>query len=445
MREEFLHFIWKNRLFGTEHLYTRDGRHLVVIEPGDYNRDAGPDFFNSRLKIGETEWAGNVEIHLNASDWYRHRHHLDHAYDNVILHVVANYDRVVESAGGTVPGTFIISWEAAVEEKYNEYLNKPNIIACRYDLYKIPAFTVRSWTGRMAEQRLEGKMMGIMETLSLTNSDWDETLYRMLAKYFGMKVNAGPFTLLSLSLPLRIIRKHADNRLQVEALMYGQSGMLESGAFDKEIYDEYYCSLIIEYRVLKQKYSLKPAGAWMWKFHRLRPVNFPTIRISQLAGLMSSGRSLFAVLKECEDISGLRGALTSVASEYWDDHFVFGSYKKGREKRTGSAMLNMLLINTVIPMLFLYGRETGMDEYCNRALDMLDAIAAEDNRVLREWAEAGIIPHSALESQGLIHIREKYCKNRQCLNCLFGSKLISLGADVDTSDNYMLEDSGNKE
>ncbi|MDZ7737578.1 MAG: DUF2851 family protein [Bacteroidales bacterium] len=352
MREEFLHFIWKNRLFGTEHLYTREGRTLVVIDPGDYNRNAGPDFFNSRLRVGETIWAGNVEVHINASDWYSHRHHLDHAYDNVILHVVANYDAAVESAGGTVPDTFIISWEARVEEKYNEYLNNPDIIACRNDLDKIPGFTQRHCISRMAAERLEVKTRRIKETLNSTNNDWDETLYRLLAKYFGMKVNAGPFYLLSLNLPLRIIRRHADKRLQVEALMYGQAGMLEPGAFDREIYDEYYCSLLAEYRLLRQKYSLKPAESWMWKFHRLRPLNFPTIRISQLAGIMSTGRSLFGMMKSCAGTAELREVFTSAASAYWNDHYIFGSYKKGKEKRTGSMMVNMLLINTIIPMLY---------------------------------------------------------------------------------------------
>ncbi len=444
MREEFLHFIWKNRLFGTDHLYTRDGRQLVVIDPGEYNRDAGPDFFNSRIRVGETEWAGNVELHINASDWYSHRHHLDHAYDNVILHVVANYDAVVESAGGTVPDTFIISWQAEVEDKYNEYMDKPDIIACRNDLDKIPGYTRRHCISMMAEERLQTKIKRIKVVLRSTNNDWDETLYRLLAKYFGMKVNAGPFTVLALNLPLRIIRKHADKRLQVEALMYGQAGMLEPGAFNWEIYDEYYCSLLAEYRLLRQKYSLKPAEPSMWKFHRLRPLNFPTVRISQFAGLINTGSSLFGILKKCRDTGGLRKVLSSAASSYWDNHYTFGSYKKGKEKRTGSTMINVLMINTIIPMLFLYGRETGMDEYCNRAVNMLDDIEAEDNRVLREWSEAGIRPYSALESQGLIHIREKYCKNRQCLNCPFGSKLICLGGNIDPGNNYMLEDSGNK-
>jgi len=442
MKEEFLHFIWKNQLFGTDELYTRDGCPLEIIDPGAYNRDSGPDFFNSRIRLGETEWAGNVEIHINASDWYRHKHNIDHAYDNVILHVVANYDSHVKSAGGIDPPACIITWEPGVEDKYREYLNNPDVIACRNDLHNIPPFSIRHWISRMATERLDNKTGKIVQILKETNNDWDETLYRLLSRYFGMKVNSEPFFLLSRKLPLRIIRKHADNRLQVEALMFGQAGMLEPGVFEKEIYDEYYCSLLAEYKVLRQKYSLKPSGPWIWKFHRLRPFNFPTIRISQLAGLMSRGSSLFSIVKSSTSFEELHRLFACDASDYWNNHYIFGSYKKGKTKRTGNTMISLLLINTVIPMLFLYGRETGSMEYCNRAVDLLDNIEPEDNRIIREWSNAGIIPCSALESQGLIHLREEYCKNRQCLNCQYGSKLISLGRVIDPHKNFSLEEPG---
>jgi hypothetical protein len=442
MKEEFLHFIWKNCLFGSTEQVTISGKKLVIINPGTYNRDAGPDFFNSRIRVGNTEWAGNVEIHKNASDWFRHNHHLDHSYDNVILHVVVNNDTGVKTASGREPFSFIITWETRVEDRYNDFLNNPQVIACSRDINNIPGFSLRHWISRMAIERLENKISTLKDTLRATNNDWDETLYRLLSRYFGLKINSDPFYLLACRMPLKIIRKHADSRLQVESLLYGQAGMLEQGAFEKEIYDEYYMALIKEYRILRQKYSLKPISSWMWKYHRLRPANFPTIRISQLAGLLCSGRSLFSMVKGSKSLEELSKIFTCEASGYWDNHYIFGSYKKGKRKITGSTINNILLINTVIPLLFLYGKETGNDENCTRATDLLDNIEPEDNRVIREWTGAGIHACSALESQGLIHLREKYCKNRLCLNCQFGSKLISLGKDTNLQMKYILEESG---
>ncbi len=442
MKEEFLHFIWKNTLFEKAGLKTSTGKPLLVLEPGTYNRDSGPDFFNSRIRLGETEWAGNVEVHINASDWYRHNHHNDHSFDNVILHVVANNDIIVNTASGFKPDTYVMRWQKEVEDRYNQYLYNPHVIACSGEIGALPRFYLRHWVSRMAVERLERKMSRIEEILRSTNNDWDETLYRLLARYFGLKVNSDPFYLLSCRMPLKIMRKHADNRLQVESLLYGQAGMLEPGVFENEIYDEYYSALLKEYRVLSRKYRLKPIDHWMWKFHRLRPVNFPTIRISQFAGLISTGRSLFGMVKDSNTIEELTGIFMCEASDYWTNHFTFGSYKQGKVKRAGNTMIRLLLINTIIPLLFLYGKETGNIKYCERATDLLDGIKPENNRITREWAAAGIEASSALESQGLIHLRELYCKNRLCLDCQCGSKLISLGRNINSGDSYLLEEPG---
>ncbi|MBS0011098.1 MAG: DUF2851 family protein [Bacteroidales bacterium] len=442
MKEEFLHFIWKNRLFGPGKAETVSGKRLEIIEAGTYNRDSGPDFFNARIRIGNTEWAGNIEIHDSASDWCRHKHHLDHGYDNIILHVVVDYDCSIKTASGNEPESFVMTWDRQVEEKYNDYLNKPELIACSRDLNALPRFTIRHWISRMAIERLDKRIIEFEGRLRETNNDWDETAYRLLSRYFGLKVNSDPFYLLASCTPLRIIRKHADNRMQVEALLYGQAGMLETGVFENEIYDEYYSALRNEYRILRQKYSLRPIDPWMWKYHRLRPANFPTIRISQLAGLLCSGKSLFGMLKESKNPVELAGIFRSEASAYWDRHYVFGTYKKGRPKRTGDTLINLLLINTIIPLLFLYGKETGNNEYCTRATDLLDSIEPEDNRITREWSRAGVAASSALESQGLLHLREIYCKNRLCLDCQYGSKLISLGRNINPGENYLLEEPG---
>ena len=263
MKEEFLHFIWKNGLFEKTDLKTNTGIPLLVLEPGTYNRDSGPDFFNSRIRLGETEWAGNVEVHINASDWYRHNHHNDHSYDNVILHVVANNDIIAKTTSGFEPDILVIKWQKEVEDRYNQYLNNPHVIACSGEIGTLPRFFRKHWLSRLAVERMESKMNRIEENLRSTNNDWDETLYRLLTRYFGMKVNSDPFYLLSCRMPLKIIRKHADDRLQVESLLFGQAGMLEPGAFETEIYDEYYSVLLKEYRILRRKYRLKPIDHWM--------------------------------------------------------------------------------------------------------------------------------------------------------------------------------------
>ncbi|MCF8223160.1 MAG: DUF2851 family protein [Bacteroidales bacterium] len=445
MKEEFIHFIWKNSLYDEDNSCTESGTEVYVIDPGAYNRDSGPDFFNSRIRIGGTEWAGNVEIHINASDWYRHKHNLDHSYDNTILHVVVNNDREVKTASGHKPETFIISWDMLIEQRYNDFLVNPDVIACGSYLYLLPAFVKKHWMSRMAVERLEAKLDKLGEVLAQTGNDWDETFYRLLSRYFGLKTNAEPFYLLACQLPLKIVRKHADNREQVEALLFGQAGMLEPGAFESEIYDEYFIRLLKEYRVLRQKYSLKPIDHWMWKYHRLRPVNFPTIRISQLAGLLTSGRSLFSGLKSCSSVDELEKLFSCTASPYWNNHYTFGKYKRGKEKRSGKIISDLLLINTLIPLLFLYGRYTGKDKYCNRAVGLLDSISPENNRITRQWKDAGISASSALESQGLIHLRNEYCKNRRCLDCQYGSKLICLGRDIDPGKQYLLEEPGVKD
>lgn len=445
MKEEFIHFIWKNSLYKKDLSCTESGTEINVIDSGTHNRDSGPDFFNSRIQIGNTEWAGNVEIHINASDWYRHKHNLDHSYDNTILHVVVNNDSVVETASGIKPETFIIEWDMAMEQRYNDFLVNPEVIACGRYLHLLPAFVKRHWMSRMAVGRLEEKLDKLSEVLYVTGNDWDETFYRILSKYFGLKVNSDPFYLLSCQLPLKIIRKHLDNREQVEALLFGQAGMLEPGVFDSEIYDEYYIRLLKEYRLLRQKYSLKPVDPWMWKYHRLRPVNFPTIRISQLAGLLSSGHSLFSSLKSHINTDELVKIFSCTASSYWNNHYTFGKYKRGNKKQSGKVMSELLLINTLVPLLFLYGRYTGEDKYCNRAIEILDGVKPENNRITRQWSDTGINASSALESQGLIHLYNEYCKNRRCLDCQYGSKLICLGGDIDPANSYLLEEPGNKD
>jgi hypothetical protein len=266
--------------------------------------------------------------------------------------------------------------------------------------------------------------------LSETGNDWEETFYRIMCRYFGFRVNTEPFEMLASALPFKIIRKHIDNRFQVESLLFGTSGMLEEGLFRNAINDDYYLNLAKEYRILSAKYSLKSIHGWLWKFSKLRPVNFPTVRISQLSSMLSAAGGLFSKVIETNIIKDLKSCFEVSASEYWDDHYVFGKTSRAIKKRTGETATDILLINSVIPVMFCYGLSRENHEITERALAFLGEIEPEDNILIKEWNRAGIEASSAFDSQALIQLRNVYCRHRRCLDCRIGNKLISMGASL---------------
>lgn len=448
MREEFLHFVWKNSLYESNKLKSANDTVVQVVDPGIYNRDSGPDFFNARIRIDGTIWAGNVEIHLDSSHWYAHGHHKDRAYNNVILHVVAENNSETFNEAGNPVLTVTLRFKPSVYDKYNEFLIAPGAIGCRNDIGRLSPFIIRNWIYRCAVERLELKAERITPVLQELNNDWEETLYRFIAAYFGHNINSGPFYHLASSLPLSIIRKHADSLLQVEALLFGQAGMLEEGLFKEGVGDQYYNLLQREYKILKAKYSLQPLHGFIWKFHRMRPASFPTVRISQLASLLCSNNTLFASVREAGSADVLLSLFSFEASDYWRDHFTFGrvypsgatgSETSGARRKAGMPAFNLAL-NAAIPLTWVYGRENSMERYCDKAVSLSETLPPEKNRVTREWTSAGIIPLSALDSQGLITIRENYCRKRRCLECPVGTKLIAMGTDSDPRRKMMLEE-----
>jgi hypothetical protein len=439
MKEEFLHYLWKYGLYDPDSLIDNDNNEIVVIHPGEYNRDSGPDFFNARINIAGTEWAGNVEIHTRASHFISHGHNRDHAFDNVILHVVAENDRKVFSAAGTELLTVGIRFDPDYYRKYTDLVNHPYAIACQNDIRKIDKFILRSWLNSLVIERLQDKSSAIRKIFSETGHDWEETFYRILSRYFGFRVNAEPFEMLAGSMPFKLILKHADNRFQVEALLFGTAGMLEEGLFKGAISDDYYRELIKEYKILSAKYSLKPIHGWLWKFSRLRPVNFPTIRISQLAAMLSTAGGLFSKILEATDIIQLNDLMVVKASSYWDDHYIFGKKSKRKVKNAGSLATEILLINAVIPVLFFYGQVTSRAEICERALSFLDIIKAEVNSITEDWALSGFVAYSALDSQALLQLMYEYCKKRRCLDCRIGAKIIGSGKNLKNRDELILE------
>ncbi|MGD0581993.1 MAG: DUF2851 family protein [Bacteroidales bacterium] len=439
MKEEFLHFVWKYGLFCSDSLKDNEGNTILVIHPGEYNRDAGPDFFNSRLVIGGTEWAGNVEIHIKASQCETHGHHRDHSFDNVILHVVAENDKRVRNARGQEVLTTEIEYDESVYEKYITLVNNPAAIACQNEIGNVDMFYIHHWMQSLMVERLSGKSAAIARIFSETGNDWEETLYRVITRYFGFRVNTGPFEMLAAMLPFKIIRKHADNRFQVEALLYGTAGMLDEGIFRNAIGDAYYRELIREYKILSAKYSLQPVHGWLWKFSRLRPVNFPTVRLSQLSAMLCVAGGLFSKVIESKKINELRALFEVAASHYWDDHFVFGRESRRIEKKTGDNATGILLINSVIPVIFTYGKLRSEYEFSERALSFLDEIEPEANVIIGEWRASGIEPVSASDTQALLHLRNEYCRKRRCLECRIGSRLIASGRKFKDPEELILE------
>jgi len=439
MKEEFLHYLWKYSLYDPDSLVDDEDNIIRVIHPGEYNRDSGPDFFNARLCIGDTEWAGNVEIHSCASHFNNHGHNLDPAYDNVILHVVALNDKKVFNSRGEEILTTTLTYNQEFYEKYQDLINNPYIIACQSYIDQIDPLYIRHWLASLSIERLQEKSQQIFRIYSATGNDWDETFYRLLFRYFGFRVNTEPFEMLASALPFRIIRKHSDNRFQIEALLFGTAGMLDQGLFKDAINDDYYSALLREYKILSSKYSLQPLHGWIWKFARLRPANFPTVRLSQLAAMLSGTGGLFSRIVECNEIGQLKNMFEVRASDYWDNHFIFGKKSRHCPKYAGEQASEILLINSVIPVMFVYGKARDMEHICENALSFLELLSPEENSIVEEWKATGVEVESAFYTQALLQLRNGYCKKRRCLECRIGAKLVSLGKSLSKHEELMLE------
>ncbi len=349
-------------MYNQEKLVDNDKNKIIVLDPGEYNHDSGPDFFNARLLIADTIWAGNVEIHTKSSHFDNHGHQNDPAFNNVILHVVADNDKHVFNAKGEEVLTVEISFDQSYYEKYIFLVNNPYIIACQDDINKLDDLHIRHWLSSLVVERFQSKTESILKIFAETGNDWDETFYHLLARYFGFRVNTEPFEMLAAALPFKIIRKHADNLFQIEALLFGTAGLLETGLFKEALSDDYYLNLIKEYTVLSAKYSLRPLHGWLWKFSRLRPSNFPTVRLSQLASMLSITGGLFSKVLEASDINMLKSYLKYL-------HLAIGMTilflvrKAGILQRiAGPQAADILLINAVLPVIFVYGHTRNCED-----------------------------------------------------------------------------------
>jgi hypothetical protein len=425
MTEEFLHYLWKFRLYDPQHLFTADGESIEVIKPGTHNHHAGPDFENAVIKIGDTKWAGNVEIHIKSSDWYNHSHQHDNSYNNVILHVVYENDKVVKQNEITIPTLELKSKiPALVFEKYSSLIANKNWIACDSQVKQVDDIILKNWLSRLTIQRLEKKANSIKEALSLNNNNWQEVFYRQLVRNFGFQLNALPFELLSKSLPLSYLLKHRYSSLQVEAMLFGQAGMLE-----KEFVDDYPKQLQKEYRFLKQKFNLQAIDPHLWKFLRLRPVSFPTIRLSQLSHLIQKSEFLFSKIFESKTLKDFQNLFDAKTSDYWESHYVFDKTAAFREKPLGKTSINTILINTVAPFIFVYGEQKQDEIVKEKSLNLLEVIPAETNSIIDNWKTHGIIPANSFDSQALIELKNNFCIYKRCLECSIGTHILKRKAN----------------
>lgn len=423
--EDFLHYVWKFRLFERTNLQTTDGVELEISTPGLHNTDSGPDFHAARIQIGDTAWAGNVEIHINASDWEKHQHTTDNAYGNVILHVVYNNDIPVILPDGRHIPTLELK-NRIPDDLYTRYHNLiygvKTIIPCEASIAKLDDFTLRTWFTRVLIERLEKKSMAVIASLEVNRGDWEETFYQFLAANFGFKVNALPFELLARSLPQNILAKNKSNVLAIEALIFGQAGMLTD-----EFQDEYPQLLKQEYDYLRKKYNLTPIEKHLWKFMRLRPQNFPTIRLAQFAALIISSNHLFSKVLDMRDVKTLPALFEGIAvNSYWDDRYRFDKLSKPSSKNLGAASINVLLLNTLALFLFSYGKHHQQEYYISRSLKLLESLPGEQNQVIDDFKAVGVKAYSAFESQAMLELKNYYCNYKKCLQCSVGNKILKL-------------------
>jgi hypothetical protein len=423
--EDFLHYVWKFRLFDKAELKTVDGEAIEIYTTGLQNTDAGPDFQNARIRIGDTVWAGNVEVHVPSSDWAKHNHTFNKAYNNVILHVVYRDDEPVILPNGRRLPTLELQ-NRIPPELYNRFhslvYGNQTIIPCEASIGSIDEFTRHTWLTRVLIERLEKRSETVIKALNLNRGDWEETFYQFLAANFGFKTNALPFELLARSLPQKILAKHKNNPLQIEALIFGQAGFLGD-----DVTGNYPQKLKKEYDFLSKKYGLAPIENHLWKFMRMRPQNFPTIRLAQFAALIVQSNHLFSKVLDIRDVKGLRQLFTETTiNPYWDDHYRFNAPSKPVSKTLGQASVDVLLLNTLVLFLFSYGKHLQQEYYINRSMKLLENLPAEKNNIITDFDVLGVKINTAFESQALLELKNNYCNFKKCLQCGIGNKLLKL-------------------
>lgn len=420
MKEEFLHYVWQFQNWTDVTLQTTNAKQIQVLHAGSVNTDAGPDFFNAQLVIGRQRWAGNIEIHIRSSDWYAHKHHQDKRYNAVILHVVWEHDVEVFREDETPIPVLELKEYVAKEllATYNQLKDKPAAwIACQDQLASVSKFTADSWLERVYFERLERKAKELIKDAEQNKYHWEAILFSKLARNFGLKVNGEAFYQMAMSLPFDVVQKCQSNPQQLEALFMGQSGLLEG-----EVVDEYHQELQNEYQFLRNKFSLHPIESPP-KFFRLRPYNFPTIRLSQLASLYHFNTALFSEWIRGMEVAEFYTKYRVKANEYWDSHYNFGVTSGVQAKRLSKTFIDLLLINTLVPIRFVYSKYIG-EESAEDIIALIEQLPAENNSIITSYKKYGLKAENALQSQALLQLYANYCTPKRCLSCGIGNAIL---------------------
>ena len=413
--EQLLHYVWKHKIFPLKELKTTTGQQVEVIDTGLANTDAGPDFFNAKLKLDGVLWIGNIEIRERSSDWFQHGHHADSGYNSVILHIASEIDtEISRSNGERIPQIQLICPEA-VRTNYKELLETASYPPCYRIIPSLSPFTAHSWMSALQMERFEQKATLLNERLKRCQGIWDDAFFITLARNFGFGLNGDAFETWAHRLPFRAVDKHRNDLFQIEAIFFGQAGILEDSDGDG-----YYLRLKKEYTYLQHKFGLIPMDASLWRFLRLRPANFPHIRIAQLACLYHRAYGLLSRIMETETLQGVRDILKGGTSEYWLTHYTFGGSSPSRPKTLSNTSLDLLIINTVVTFLYAYGLHKGNRVLCARAGSFLEELKAENNYITRMWEQCGMKASNAADSQALIQLKKEYCDKKKCLYCRIG-------------------------
>lgn len=413
--EQLLHYVWKHKIFPLGELKTTTGQQVEIIDTGLANTNAGPDFFNAKIKLDGVLWVGNIEIHPRSSDWFRHGHDRDISYDSVILHIATEVDAEVSRTNGEAIPQMQLSCPESVRSNYKELVETDSYPPCYRIIPSLSPFMLHSWMTALQSERFEQKATLLGDRLRRCRHNWEDAFFVTLARNFGFGLNGDAFEVWAQQIPLRAVDKHRNDLFQIEAIFFGQAGLLE----DTEG-DDYYCRLKREYTYLQHKFELVPMQASQWRFLRLRPTNFPHIRIAQLACLYHRAYGLLSRIMETETLQGVRDILKGGTSEYWLTHYTFGDSSPSRPKTLSNSSLDLLIINTIVTFLYTYGVHKGNELLCTRASSFLEEIKAENNYITRMWDQCGMKAANAADSQALIQLKKEYCDKKKCLYCRIG-------------------------
>lgn len=420
-----MQYVWKHRLWRSEDMVTNTGKKVRVVDPGLLNTDAGPDFFNAKIEIDGHMWVGNVEMHYRATDWKRHHHDSDKAYDSVILHVVAKDDAPVRRTNGELIPQLVLEVSPQFNADYASLVGATIEVPCAEKIKQVPHLTIVEWVEGLAFERLHGKVERIHQLLDSFNGSWEDVCYVTLARNFGFGINNDAFERLARRTPLRLLGKHSDSVLQIEALLFGQAGMLDA---QKPGMDSYYNQLCTEYAFLSNKFQLTPMEKESWKLFRIRPQNFPYRRIAMLAQFIEGGFRMMNRILEAEGEKEMRALFEVELSGYWTKHYTFGKPNERATATLSRSSIDIILINTVDPLLYAYGELTGNYDMTDKAIKLLEDLRAENNSIVSHFVAYGIDCPDALTSQALVQLKREYCDARKCIYCKIGHHLLSKAA-----------------